>query len=68
MRRFGRLREEIKNKFQTEKVFADAVGIDSSTLSLKLNGKVGWKQAEIEKVCKLLDIPIERVHEYFFYN
>ena len=67
MKTFGRLREEIRAKFQTTERFAKAISMDRSTLSGKLNSKTAWKQSEIEKACKLLDIPIEKVGEYFFY-
>ena len=67
MRTFGRLREAIKQKFRTLAAFATAMGMDVSTLSGKLNGRTGWKQSEIELACKLLEIPIEKVGEYFFY-
>ena len=68
MRTFGKLREVIKRKFGTIAVFADALNMDRSTLSGKLNGKVGWKSTEIEAVCSLLDIPMTSVTEYFFYD
>ena len=67
MRTFGKLREKIKTKYGTIAEFATAMGKDTSTVSGKLNGKTGWKQAEIELACKLLDIPMEQVCEYFFY-
>ena len=67
MRKFGRLREAIKQKYRTLADFAAAMGMDVSTLSGKLNGRTGWKQAEIERACHLLDISIEKVGEYFFY-
>lgn len=68
MRTFGRLREEIRKKYGTFDKFAEAMGMDSSTLSKKLNGRVGWTGDEIEKACELLDIPLEKVCEYFFYD
>ena len=67
MKTFGRLREEIGKKFRSTEEFAKAMGMNRSTLSFKLNSKTGWKQAEIEKACKLLDISMEEVGEYFFY-
>ena len=67
MKTFGRLREDIKANFQSIEKFAEAMGMDRSTLSGKLNGRTAWKQSEIEKACKLLGIPMEKVGEYFFY-
>lgn len=68
MRTFGKLREEIKKKFKNLGAFADAINIDRTTLSGKLNGKVGWKSTEIETICILLGIPMSSVGEYFFYE
>lgn len=68
MRTYGRLREAIKEKFGKRVDFADALGIDPSSLSKKLNSKVPWTQYEIEDSCRLLEIPLERVADYFFYD
>ena len=68
MRTFGKLRELIKQKYTTMADFADAVGMNRATLSFKLNGKLAWKSTEIEDICKLLDIPMDTVGEYFFYD
>ena len=68
MRKYGKLREKIKSKFKTLGEFAKAIGMSQCTISFKLNGKVGWKQAEIEKICQLLDIPMAEIYEYFFYQ
>ena len=67
VRTYGKLRETIKNHFKTLEEFAEAMGIDRGILSKRLNGKTGWKSSEIETACKLLDIPMEQVSEYFFY-
>lgn len=68
MRTYGRLRERIKNKYSLLDDFADAMGMNSSTLSKKLNDRTGWTRDEIEKACGLLNIPIEQNYEYFFYD
>jgi len=68
MRTYGKLREKIRNVFGTIGAFADALGVDRSTISKKLNSIVSWDQLEIEEVCRLLNIPIENNHEYFFYD
>ena len=67
MRKFGALREQIKNAFGTQKAFANAMGMNLATLSAKLNGKTVWGLDEIEKACQLLDIPASEIIEYFFY-
>ena len=68
MRTYGRLREAIKQNFKTFSAFSTALQMDRSTLSSKLNGKLGWKSSEIEAICKLLGIDMPSVHEYFFYD
>ena len=67
MRKFGRLKEKIKEKYSSQKLFAEALGMNVATLNLKLNGKAEWTLGEIETACKLLCIPIDDVKEYFFY-
>lgn len=67
MRKFGRLREQIKTVFGTQKAFADAMGMNVATLNSKLNGKAEWTLAEIEKACKLLSISTDEIKDYFFY-
>ena len=68
MRTFGRLREQIKKKFVNQKAFAFAMKMNVTTLNLKLNGKSVWTMEEIERVCALLDISIDEVKDYFFYE
>lgn len=63
---YAKLKGKIKEVFGTIKVFADEMGKDVSSISAKLNNKTPWKREEIELACKLLGIPIEEVHLYFF--
>lgn len=63
---YAKLRGKIKEVFETQERFAEAMGMDCSTLSLKLNGKSEWSRIEIEKACNLLGIQIEEVYAYFF--
>ena len=67
VRKFGKLREKIKVVFDTQKAFAEAMGMNPATLNAKLNSKVEWTLKEIEKAYILLDIPAESIQEYFFY-
>ena len=68
MRKFGRLKEKIKEKFNTQSAFAEALGINVATLNLKLNGKTDWSLTEVEKVCTLLNISTTETKDYFFYS
>lgn len=63
---YAKLRGKIREFFGTNKAFAEAMGMDCSSLSFKLNNKAPWKREEIERACILLHIPIEEVHLYFF--
>lgn len=67
MRKYGRLREQIKNVFGTQKAFAEAMGMNVATLNAKLNSKAQWTLSEVEKACMLLDISMTETTEYFFY-
>ena len=53
-------------KFGTQGRFAKAMGISERSLSLKLNGKVPFKQPEITKACELLEIEPTGIADYFF--
>ena len=62
----NKLRGKIKEVFGSEKAFAKALGIKHNTLSGKINSKFYWKQNEIYKASKILNIPKEEIHIYFF--
>lgn len=63
---YAKLRGKIKEVFGTIQAFADAMMLDTSTISAKLNNKSTWKREDIELACELLNIPIEEVYLYFF--
>ena len=42
------------------------MGWSDRTTSLKLNGKVDWKQDEIEAACQALKIEVSDIPDYFF--
>lgn len=63
---YQKLRGKIKEVYGKQEHFANAMNMDLSSLSAKLNNKTPWKREEIEKACELLGIPIEEVHLYFF--
>lgn len=67
MRKFGKLKEKIKEKYNGQKPFADAMNLNLATLNLKLNGKTEFTRSEIEKICNILNIPADQIQEYFFY-
>lgn len=63
---YTKLLGRITEKVGTHGIFADLMGLSERTVSLKLNGRVGWKQAEISKACEVLEIPDNEIHAYFF--
>lgn len=63
---YAKLRGLIRERYKTQEAFADAMGMDRSTLSMKLNGKSEWSRIEIENACALLEIQIKEVYAYFF--
>ena len=50
----------------TQSNFANKIQLSDRTVSLKLNGKVNWKQEEIIRACDALHIPPREIPEYFF--
>ena len=63
---YSRLRGRIVEKVGTQDKFAERMETSERTVSLKLNGKIGWKQEDITKACQVLDIPKEDIPFYFF--
>jgi transcriptional regulator with XRE-family HTH domain len=64
--KYAKLRGRIKEKFGTQGNFAKALGISQISVSRKLTGKVAFSSDDIEKWCKLLEIPIKEAGLYFF--
>ncbi len=63
---YSKLSGKIVEKFCTQAKFAEAMALSERTISMKLNGKIGWKQDEIAKACELLGIVINEIPAYFF--
>ena len=63
---YKKLRGKIREVFGTEKQFAKALGISSTSLSLKFNGEASFKQSQISRCCELLGIPVKEIGQYFF--
>ena len=62
----SRLRGKIREKFISERRFADAMNMHKTSLSFRLNNKCQWRIDEIEKAIKLLGIKVEEIPAYFF--
>lgn len=63
---YAKLRGKIREVFNTQSAFAQAMGMSTTSLSEKLNNKVEFTQKEIEKAVELLDIQKEEIPVYFF--
>lgn len=63
---YQRLKGKIVEKYNKQSDFARAMQMSERTLSLKMNGKVAWKQTEIMKAIKLLDLKDSDIQPYFF--
>ena len=63
---YSRLRGRIVEKFGSQADFAKAFGCSERTLSLKIKRKRPWKQVEILKAIKLLELSKDDIQEYFF--
>lgn len=63
---YSKLKGRMKQKGITQEELALEIGIDKSTLSLKLNNQSLFTQDEINKIVKILEIPAEEIKEYFF--
>lgn len=68
MYNFDKLRGRIKEKMNTEAIFAKKIGISPATLSYKFNGISEFTSSEIDKACSedVLDIPLGDIGLYFF--
>ncbi len=63
---YSKLRGRIVEKFGSQSDFAKAFGCSERTLSLKMNGKISWKQSEMIKAMSLLGLSGEDIQDYFF--
>ena len=63
---YSKLKGKIKEVFNTQDAFAEALGIHRVSLNQRLTGIIEWRADEIRKACELLGIPLEEAHLYFF--
>lgn len=60
-----KLKARIDEQFQTRAAFAEAIGVEPSTLSRMLSSG-NWKADRIEAAVKVLKIPPKDIPAYFF--
>ena len=63
---YRKLKGKIKEVFDTQEAFAEAMDMSQTSVNLRLNDKVEWKTQDIVRACGLLSIPLTEAHLYFF--
>lgn len=63
---YRKLKGAIIEKYNSQSAFAKEIGVSERTLSLKMNGKIAWKQPEIIKAIQALNLTTDDIQEYFF--
>lgn len=63
---YNKLRGRIVEIYGSQIEFAKAMQWSERTLSLKMNGKIPWKQTDIVNAVRLLGLSESDIQEYFF--
>lgn len=63
---YSKLKATIIEKYRTQHIFAECMGVSYPTLGNKLNNKGSFSQYEIETICKMLNINRKKIVAYFF--
>ena len=63
---YSKLRGLIKEKGLSDSELAKEINLSSSSLSLRLNGKVDWTVPEVRAICDVLQIDKSDISQYFF--
>lgn len=63
---YKKLKLKIKEVYDTQEAFAEAMDMSYSALNQRLNNAIEWKTPDIVKACELLHIPLTEAHLYFF--
>ena len=63
---YKKLKLKIKEVYDTQEAFADAMRMSKTALNQRLNTSVEWNSSEIAKACALLHIPLAEAYLYFF--
>lgn len=66
MYNYSKLCGKIVEHCQTQANFAEKMGLSERSISLKLNNKVPFRQDEIDRAIKILDIKEDEIGVYFF--
>lgn len=63
---YTKLRGRIRERFGSERAFAEALCASQQTVSAKLNNKTLFTQEEIRTACTVLQIKTADIPTYFF--
>lgn len=63
---YRKLKGKIIEVFGKQSDFAKSMEWSERTMSLKINGKVSWKQSEILRAVELLGLKEEDILEFFY--
>ena len=63
---FFKLKGLIREKRLTQEEVAKEIGVAYSTFNLKINGNAYFSQDEIYKTANFLEIPKDKIYDYFF--
>ena len=63
---YSKLLGRMKECGFTQEQLAKAIGINKGTLSMKLNNRFSFSQDEILAICKVLNIPVSEIGEFFY--
>ncbi|MDO4302138.1 MAG: DUF739 family protein [Clostridia bacterium] len=63
---YSKLKGRIREKFNTQDNFANALGIGRVSLSQRLNNQLEFDSKEILRSIKLLDLTEDDIPKYFF--
>jgi hypothetical protein len=62
---FARLRKRIADFGLTHSYFANKINVSPATLSKRINNKSPWLLTEMYQAMEVLQIPHDRMHDYF---
>lgn len=63
---YSALEGRIKQYYDTQENFANAIPMARSSLNQKLNGNADFTSQNIYRMCQLLKISSTEINEYFF--
>lgn len=63
---YSKLKGKIKEIYNTQNEFAEALGISTTSLSYKLNNQSDFTRNELDKAIELLKLKKEEIYDIFF--